>query len=66
MNQPTGIEKLVCDDIAERQQMGIKKYGQSLAENPAQHRERLVHAYQECLDQALYLKWAIMQLDANP
>jgi hypothetical protein len=66
MNQPTGVEAIVCQDIAARQQIGIKKYGMTVAENPADMREKLNHAYEECLDQAIYLKWAIMQLDANP
>lgn len=60
--KPTGVEAAVCADIAARQQMGIKKYGMTVAGNPATHRERLVHAYQECLDQAIYLKWSIDQL----
>jgi hypothetical protein len=59
----TGIEAEVCRDIAERQQRGIAKYGTTLAENPAALRERLQHAYEECLDQAAYLKWAIKELD---
>lgn len=58
----TGIEAMVCEDIAARQQMGIKKYGTSLADNPAAHVERLQHAYEEALDLANYLKWAIEQV----
>lgn len=61
-NKPTGIEAAVCRDIADRQQVGIKKYGMTVAQNPANHRERLVHGYQETLDHAIYLKWAIEQL----
>jgi len=60
--KPTGIELAVCVDIANRQQLGIKKYGQTVAENRSNHRERLVHAYEEHLDAAIYLKWAIEQL----
>lgn len=58
----TGIEAMVCEDIAARQQMGIKKYGTTLADNPAAHVERLQHAYEEALDLANYLKWAIEQI----
>ena len=56
---PTGIEAEVCADIASRQAVGIRKYGVTLAENPADLLERLQHAYEECLDQACYLKWAM-------
>lgn len=55
----TGIEAQVCQDIARRQQMGIKKYGTQLADNPAGEIERLQHAYEETLDLANYLKWQI-------
>ena len=53
MSTPTGIEKQVCDDIAARQQLGIKKYGCTVAQSPD---DMLVHAYQEALDLAVYLK----------
>jgi len=55
----TGIEALVCEDIARRQGVGIKKYGTTLADNPAGRLERLQHAYEEALDLAAYLKWEI-------
>lgn len=60
--KPTGVELAVCQDIARRQQLGIKKYGMQLADNPLNHRELLVHAYEETLDRAMYLKAAIAQL----
>lgn len=50
-----GIEKKVCEDIARRQELGINKYGQSVADNPLSLVEWLNHAYEECLDQAVYL-----------
>ena len=56
-------EALVCVDIRYRQQLGIKKYGTTLAENPLSLREWLEHAYQETLDKALYLKRAIQEID---
>lgn len=64
MNQPTGIEALVCGDIASRQALGIAKYGQTVAANPLPLREWLNHAYQECLDQAVYLRRAMAEMDA--
>lgn len=53
MSQPTGIEALVCADIAARQKLGIAKYGRTVAESSD---DMLVHGYQEALDLAVYLK----------
>lgn len=58
---PSGIEAMVCDDIAKRQQVGIAKYGTTVAENPLTHAEWLQHAYEECLDMAIYLKRAMAE-----
>lgn len=57
----TGIEAAVCADIAERQKMGRKKYGMTLAKNKARRVARLQHAYEEALDLAVYLKWEIIR-----
>lgn len=62
---PTGIEAEVCADIAKRQQLGVKKYGQTLADNHAELRERLQHLYEEQLDAAVYTKWAIKKLEGE-
>lgn len=45
-NIPTGIEAMVCDDITKRQQLGIQKYGTTVADNPLTHVEWLQHAYE--------------------
>ena len=60
---PTGTEEFVCSDIASRQRLGIAKYGVTVADNPLSLREWLQHAYEECLDQAVYLRRAISELD---
>ena len=60
-----GIEAEVCADIARRQQMGINKYGTTVADNPLTLREWLQHAPEEALDQAVYLKRAIAEIDAQ-
>lgn len=59
---PTGIEKIVCDDIASRQQAGIQKYGTTVRDNPLPLVEWLRHAYHETLDQAIYLRRAIDEI----
>lgn len=59
----TDIEALVCEDIADRQERGIAKYGATVANNPLTLRQWLQHAYEECLDQAVYLKRAMAEID---
>lgn len=58
-----GIEAKVCADIEARQALGMNKYGISVQNNPLTLREWLEHAYQECLDQAIYLRRAMQELD---
>lgn len=59
---PTGTEARVCADIAARQAKGTAKYGTTVQDNPLGLIQWLQHAYEECLDQAVYLKRAIEQL----
>ena len=59
---PVGTEAVVCADIAHRQKLGIAKYGTTVAENPLPLASWLQHAYEETLDQAIYLKRAITEL----
>jgi hypothetical protein len=58
-----GIEAKVCADIEARQALGMNKYGISVQDNPLTLRQWLEHAYQECLDQAIYLRRAMQELD---
>ena len=60
---PTGVEAEVCALIASRQRAGIAKYGMTVADNPLALRDCLQHALEEVLDQAVYLKRAINELD---
>ena len=57
------IEQQVCQDILDRQKLGIAKYGRTVAENPLELRSWLQHALEECLDQAIYLKRAMAEMD---
>lgn len=59
----TGIEKMVCDDIASRQKLGIAKYGTTVADNPLTPVQWVQHAYEEALDLAIYLKRLIHEYD---
>jgi hypothetical protein len=64
-SEVSGIEALVCADIALRQKLGIAKYGTTLADNPLELKEWLRHAMYEALDQALYLRRAIAEIEKN-
>lgn len=62
---PHGIEAMLCTEIAARQARGMAKYGTSVADNPLTLRQWLQHAMEEALDQAVYLRRAIAELDAQ-
>lgn len=57
-----GTEADVCDDIARRQKLGIKKYGTTVRDNNLSLEQWLQHAYEETLDQAIYLKRTIEEI----
>lgn len=57
------VVEAVRKDLLDRSQLGIAKYGTTLCENKSDLRAWLQHAYEECLDQANYLKRAIMEID---
>lgn len=59
----TGIEALVAADIAARQRVGVAKYGMTIEDNPLPLLGWLRHAYEECLDQAVYLRRAIAAIE---
>jgi hypothetical protein len=56
-------EALVCVDIRYRQQMGLQKYGTTVAKNKLTLRQWLQHSYEETLDNAIYLKRAMQEID---
>ena len=66
---PTGdpdesdIQLLVIDDIHARLQVGIERYGQGL--KPFNGRKTLLDAYEESLDQTVYLRSLLAMQDAN-
>lgn len=57
------IVQAVQADLDARSAKGIKKYGTTVAGNPGDLRYWLQHAYEEGLDQVLYLKRAMQELD---
>jgi hypothetical protein len=61
----TGTEARVIAMIAERQKLGIAKYGQTVADNPLILRQWLQHQLEELLDAAVYCQRAIEEIDAK-
>ena len=63
IKQPiSDTETLVIADIKRRQELGVKKYGTTLAYNPLTLEQWLNHQYEELLDGALYCKRAIQEV----
>lgn len=62
---PSGTELAVCEDIARRQAFGLNKYGVTVANNPLSLSQWLQHAYEEALDQAIYLKRAMEEISQS-
>lgn len=58
-----GTEARVCKDIADRQAMGIRKYGTTVEKNNLTVRQWLEHQYQELLDAAIYCRRAMEEID---
>lgn len=63
MTNTPDTETQICADIMRRQELGIAKYGTTVAQNPLDLRQWLQHAYEEKLDDAVYMKRAIQELD---
>jgi hypothetical protein len=57
------VVEAVRADLLQRSQFGIAKYGTMLDRTDLTLRDWLQHAYEECLDQANYLKRSIMEID---
>jgi hypothetical protein len=65
MPENSSVDKIVeevREDLLQRSQTGIKKYGVTLDRNDLELVDWLQHAYEECLDQANYLKRVIVEL----
>jgi hypothetical protein len=59
------IVEAVRQDLLERSQTGVKKYGVTLEREDLDLKDWLQHAYEETLDQANYLKRAILEIEAK-
>lgn len=59
------IVESVRVDLLNRSEVGIRKYGVTLQRTDLNLKDWLNHAYEECLDQALYLKRSILEIELN-
>ena len=50
------LEETVCQKIRQPSEVGLKKYGVSMADEVLSRYEWLVHAQQEAMDLAIYLE----------
>ena len=53
----------VCKDLNSRSLVGQQKYNTTLERTDLNLKDWLQHAYEECLDQANYLKRAIIEIE---
>lgn len=63
MPKTDAVVEAVRADLLQRSQFGIAKYGTTLERTDLTLRDWLQHAYEECLDQANYLKRSMMEMD---
>ncbi len=59
------VVEAVRADLLRRSQLGIKKYGVTLERTDLSLKDWLQHAYEETLDQANYLKRAIIAIEQH-
>lgn len=57
-------ETTVIEMIRERQELGINKYGTTVARNPLELRQWLQHNLEETLDSAIYQMRCLQELDS--
>jgi len=57
------VVEQVRGDLLSRSQAGINKYGVTLDRRDLTLKDWLQHAYEECLDQANYLKKCILEIE---
>ena len=58
------IADLVIDDMRERKKLGLQRYGKTLTLETLDGRDPLREAFEEVLDEAVYLRVAIAERDA--
>jgi len=62
---PDSVVSAVRQDLLDRSNLGISKYNNTLDRTDIDLKGWLQHAYEECLDQANYLKRSIIEIEKN-
>lgn len=62
MKSKDAIVESVRQKLLDRSELGLKKYGTTLADSKEELLAKLVHAQEEAMDLANYLEWAIQEL----
>lgn len=62
---PDPVVSAVRQDLLDRSNVGISKYNNTLDREDIDLKGWLQHAYEECLDQANYLKRSIIEIEKN-
>ena len=57
-------ETTVIEMIRARQELGVNKYGTTVARNPLELRQWLQHSLEEKLDDCIYMMRAIQEIDS--
>lgn len=65
MSAVDSVVEAVRADLLRRSKLGIAKYGVTLDRTDLSLRDWLQHAYEETLDQANYLKRAILEIEGQ-
>lgn len=63
MTRPLTIIAEIQRDLMQREARGVAKYGVTADRTDLTLKDWLQHAYEECLDQAVYLKRAMRELE---
>ena len=56
------IEDKVCEKIQSRAEIGLAKYGVTLADDTLSVQELLVHAQEEAMDLAIYIETILTKM----
>lgn len=59
------IVDAVCAKLQSRSAVGLKKYGTTLADNPATVKEKLIHIQEELMDAANYVEWLLQEKEMS-
>ena len=63
ITSPDSVVEDIREMLLQRSEVGLKKYGKTTVDNPLELKAWLNHALEEALDQAVYLRRSIVELE---